>query len=279
MQAATIRSISTRSVLAWLYLGLCGVLPALAQSPAPSGPQVESAAGLAAAAARQIGICQCIDDKSALHLLRCIPGAAACQAACASPHYAFVPQSGALAQCAHNELYVVLPNADGRPGSGAISVEEAGTSTLLDRPYGAAVMLRGQKAAEVAVGASQVQTIFHRAFSARPLLPSRFVLSFPLGGVDPLPEAAAEYRKVLDDIKRRSVYQVEVIGYTDTVADAPFNEKLGLQRADRIRRNLIRDGVGAAAIFVASRGKTDLLVPTPDQVAEERNRRVEITVR
>lgn len=83
----------------------------------------------------------------------------------------------------------------------------------------------------------------------------------------------------IGQVKTASGEATIVRGYTDTVADAGFNEKLGLERADRIRRALIRDGVGERTISVASRGKTDLLVPTPDQVAEPHNRRVEVTVR
>lgn len=228
--------------------------------------------------ARRFGLCQCLDDKASV-TLRCMAGTAACEGSCGSTHYAFVPLgSDALRRCEPNELYVVLPNADGRPGSGAISVEQGGTSTLLDQPYAAAAT-RGKRSGTIDVGASEVQTIFQHALAARPMLPSRFVLLFPLGGTQPLPDSALEYRKILDDIKKRPVYEVQVIGYTDTLADPGFDQRLGMQRAEGVRRALIRDGVADTAIAVASRGKTDLLVPTGDQVAEQRNRRVEVTVR
>ena len=93
------------------------------------------------------------------------------------------------------------------------------------------------------------------------------------------PESAQQYRAVFDDIKRRPVYQVEVIGYTDTLGTQAYNQKLSLKRAESIRDRLIHDGLSASSISVAGRGELDPAVPTAPQTSEPRNRRVEITVR
>jgi len=87
------------------------------------------------------------------------------------------------------------------------------------------------------------------------------------------------YRAVFDDIKQRPVYQVEVVGHTDTVGDLRTNQRLSLVRAAAIRERLIRDGIEPNAIVTSGRGKLDPIVPTGDQVAEPRNRCVVITVR
>jgi OOP family OmpA-OmpF porin len=42
---------------------------------------------------------------------------------------------------------------------------------------------------------------------------------------------------------------------------------------------LVAQGIAASSIVAVGRGKRELLVPTPDGVAEPRNRRVEIVVR
>lgn len=84
---------------------------------------------------------------------------------------------------------------------------------------------------------------------------------------------------MFEDIKRRPVYQVEVIGYTDTTGTQELNQRLSLQRAQAVRDLLAKDGVAAASISAAGRGKLDPEVPTADQVNEPRNRRVVITVR
>jgi len=58
-----------------------------------------------------------------------------------------------------------------------------------------------------------------------------------------------------------------------------FRFDLGLRRAVMVRNLLISAGVDAAQIQVTSLGETDLLVHTPDETAEPRNRRVDIIVR
>jgi outer membrane protein OmpA-like peptidoglycan-associated protein len=42
---------------------------------------------------------------------------------------------------------------------------------------------------------------------------------------------------------------------------------------------LLKNGVDSKIILVSSHGKGNLLVPTPEGVAEARNRRVEVVVR
>jgi outer membrane protein OmpA-like peptidoglycan-associated protein len=84
---------------------------------------------------------------------------------------------------------------------------------------------------------------------------------------------------VIEDVKQRPAYQVEVVGHTDTLGDLRANQALSLARAATIRSALVRDGVDRGAISIAGRGKLDLLVPTADQVSEPLNRCVVVTVR
>jgi outer membrane protein OmpA-like peptidoglycan-associated protein len=181
-----------------------------------------------------------------------------------------------LAGCPRQALFVVLPGEEG--GAGAITVDDGQTMTTLDQPYAAAES-RGGSSEPVEESRENIGVIFRRAIAAQPILPHHFRLYFILGSDRLTRESAVAYRSVFNDIEQRPVYQVEVIGYTDTLGDLPSNRALSLSRATAIRATLVRDGVDRGAISVAGRGKLDLLVPTPDHVAEPRNRRVEITVR
>jgi len=181
------------------------------------------------------------------------------------------------AGCAQRQAYfVVLPNADG--SSGAITVSDGQNSVLLDKPYAASEEKRGAVTATTS-DSQQVQQIFGSALAAQPILPSHFRLYFFRDTETLTPESVVEYKKVFEDIKRRSVYQVEVIGYTDTLGTQQHNQELSLKRADAIRDRLVHDGLSATSISVAGRGELDSAVPTAAQVSEPRNRRVEITVR
>lgn len=184
----------------------------------------------------------------------------------------------ALTGCQQQELYVVLPNADGSPGSGAISVSDGRTTTALDKPFAAAELRQGA-AARIDLGSGDAHAIFNQAKAARPILPHRFRLYFLLGSDELTPESLAAYRGVFDDVKARRAYEIEVIGHTDTLGNQPYNQQLSMARAAAIRDRLVGDGFAAGDIAIAGRGKLDLLVPTGDQVAEPRNRRVEILVR
>ncbi|MFZ0680282.1 OmpA family protein [Candidatus Binatus sp.] len=182
-----------------------------------------------------------------------------------------------LASCSSRQsLFVVLPNPDG--SSGAVTIEDGQKSVLLDHPY-AAGEVRGGVAAPVKVDQAQVQQIFGNALSAQPILPAHFVLYFEKDSDTLTPESKLQYQAVFADIKRRSVYEVEVIGHTDTLGTVPHNQQLSMTRAVMIRDRLEHDGINAKSISVAGRGQLDLAVVTADQVAEPRNRRVEITVR
>jgi outer membrane protein OmpA-like peptidoglycan-associated protein len=182
-----------------------------------------------------------------------------------------------LASCSSRQsLFVVLPNPDG--SSGAVTIEDGQKSVVLDQPY-AAGEVRGGVAAPVKVDQAQVQQIFGNALAAQPVLPSHFVLYFEKDSDTLTPASQQQYAAVFADIKRRPVYEIEVIGHTDTLGSQPHNQKLSMSRAEMIRDRLVHDGISPKSISVAGRGQLDLAVKTADQVAEPKNRRVEITVR
>lgn len=191
----------------------------------------------------------------------------------------FALEVGAAAEeSAAQERYVVLPNADGRPDSGAITVTRGDAATTLDQPYAAAELRDGQTAS-VTMDEEQAQAIFHQALAARPAFPAHFRLNFQIDSDQMTPESAADYPAVIADIKKRQVFEVELIGYTDTLADETHNKRLSLERANAIRRALIKDGVDAKLITAEGRGQTELLVPEAKNVGEPRNRRVEVNIR
>ncbi len=161
-----------------------------------------------------------------------------------------------LTGCPRQELYVVFPNADGRPGAGAISVNEGNTRTVLDQPF-ASAEARGGQAAAIPPDPTEAQTVFKQAIAARPPLPAHFRLYFFLDTALLTPASGSAYQTVLENTKQRPAYEVEIVGYTDT----------------------LWGGVDPKAITIAGRGERDPLVVTGDQVPEPRNRRVEITIR
>jgi OOP family OmpA-OmpF porin len=78
------------------------------------------------------------------------------------------------------------------------------------------------------------------------------------------------------NVQQGQVAHIDVTGYTDTTGTARYNQRLSEQRAATVRAELIKDGVSADQIVTHARGKTDLAVPTADNVNEPRNRRAVI---
>ena len=77
----------------------------------------------------------------------------------------------------------------------------------------------------------------------------------------------------------RPAPEVVLIGHSDRVGKLEDNDRLSLRRAEAMRKALIEVGVAGTAIDVAGRGEREPLVATADDVAEARNRRVEISIR
>jgi outer membrane protein OmpA-like peptidoglycan-associated protein len=78
---------------------------------------------------------------------------------------------------------------------------------------------------------------------------------------------------------------IEIVGHADTTGKDPHNEELGQKRADRVREALEKklapregDKPLTLAWSVRSAGEKELLIPTPDETLEPRNRAVEVRV-
>ena len=182
-----------------------------------------------------------------------------------------------LSACASRQaLFTVLPNPDG--SAGAVTVDDGQNSLTLDKPYAASEIVKGS-AQTVAMDDAQVQQIFGSALAAQPISPARFRLYFKSDTDVMTPDSEGLYKSVFDDIKRRPVYEVEVVGHTDTTGELKYNQTLSRTRAVFIREKLIHDGLDPKSISVAGRGPLDPRVKTADNVPEQLNRRVEITVR
>ena len=183
-----------------------------------------------------------------------------------------------LAGCATKPqgTVVLLPDAQGKDT--AVIVKQAEGELLLDKPY-AAAQLTSRGPLKGTTSAEQVQAQFGDALAARPLAPAEFTLYFIEGKDEFTDESRRAIDSVLVEIARRPVPDVLVIGHTDTVGTDAFNDVLSKQRGEVVRKALLARGIQIENVVVVGRGKREPIVPTADNVAEPRNRRVEILVR
>ena len=109
--------------------------------------------------------------------------------------------------------------------------------------------------------------------------PARFTLYFLEGTTRLTAESEPELKRVFAEIARRPGAEVQITGHTDTVGKDSDNDTLSRKRAADILDALIAQGLEPKISRAVGRGKRELLVQTPDNTAEPRNRRVEVTVR
>lgn len=182
-----------------------------------------------------------------------------------------------LAGCATPKgAVVLLPERDGR--ATAVVVEQGAQQVALTQPYAAAHLTSGGPKAYQS-SAEEVKTYFAAALAAQPLPPAQFTLYFVEGKDEFTDESKRTLDGVLAAIANRPVPDLVVIGHTDTVGSDAFNDTLSRQRAEVVRNALLARGIAGDKVVSIGRGKREPIVPTPDGVAEPRNRRVEILVR
>jgi outer membrane protein OmpA-like peptidoglycan-associated protein len=175
-------------------------------------------------------------------------------------------------------IVLVADPDDGRVGSATVST-----------PQGSVELTTGQHATRVVTGQAptapspradeEIQRRFGDAMAARALAAREFLLYFEIGGDTLTPASQALVAEIVEFVRLRPAPDVSVIGHTDTTGEAEPNFELGMRRATLIRDLLVKSGLDPAQVDVASHGEADLLVPTPNNTEEAKNRRVEVTVR
>lgn len=174
-------------------------------------------------------------------------------------------------------LVVLVPDAAGKVG--AVSVKSAQGETVINSAYASATTTGNAAPVTGSFSATQVQQTFGETAGALPPPPMSFTLNFLEGRDEYTPESRQTIETVLSELAKRPAAEIAVIGHTDRVGALEYNDKLSLQRAERVRADFLKRGVAERAISVAGRGEREPLVATADEVAEARNRRVEINIR
>jgi len=174
-------------------------------------------------------------------------------------------------------MVVLVPDAGGKVG--AVSVKSAQGETVINNAYASATTTGNAAPVTGSSSAAQVQQTFGESAKALPPPPVSYTLNFLEGRDEYTPESRQNAENVLRELAKRPAAEITVIGHTDRVGALEYNDKLSLQRAERVRADFIKRGVAEHSISVAGRGEREPLVATADEVAEARNRRVEINIR
>jgi outer membrane protein OmpA-like peptidoglycan-associated protein len=202
--------------------------------------------------------------------------------------FLFICSCGSFVACAklareepqrpRQDLAALLPDSDGTVGRARVS-NTMGSVDLTDARAATRISPDQPPSSVVVLSEDDVQREFGEALAALPPAPQTFTLYYEFESDDLTPESKALLGRTLQAVKERPVPDVLVVGHTDTTGAPGPNFQLALRRANAVRGLLLTAGLPDNAVAVASHGESQLLVPTPDDTYEPRNRRVLITVR
>ena len=186
-----------------------------------------------------------------------------------------------ISACVSTTQVVLLPNPDGKVGSLEVSSEKGTDPQTLDKPWQATEtsVLTGAPGTPKIMDEKEVKEIFGQAMAARPLPPVSYIMYFSQGSAELTADSKNLLLAALEAIALRSSTHVNVIGHSDSVGPAQYNDKLSGKRAQAVVDAMVARGVDRKNIEITNHGKASPLIPTPDGVAEPRNRRVEINIR
>jgi outer membrane protein OmpA-like peptidoglycan-associated protein len=176
---------------------------------------------------------------------------------------------------------VLLPNPDGKVGSLEVASVKGTDPQTLDKPWQATEtsVLTGAPGTPKVMDEKEVKAIFGKALVARPLPPVSYIMYFSKDSAELTADSRDLLLEALEAIALRSSTHVTVIGHSDSVGSAQYNDKLSARRARVVVDAMVARGVDSKIIEVTNHGKANPLIPTPDRVPEPQNRRVEINIR
>ena len=177
---------------------------------------------------------------------------------------------------------VLLPDPDGKVG--VIKVVTEGGSQILDKPgYSTQIEdLSKPPIAPTPINEKEIMNVFGPTLSAQPDLMGRFILFilyFESDTTKLTHEAQGLFPEVVRAIKSRKSKEIYVLGHTDRVGTEVYNIGLSSKRAYYIRDRLVSNGIKSSALVVSFHGEAIPLGYTEDEIAEPRNRRVEVIVK
>jgi outer membrane protein OmpA-like peptidoglycan-associated protein len=178
-----------------------------------------------------------------------------------------------------HQSIVLVPDPAGHVGAaevrtavGAQMLQKSGDMT---RTKGASAAPSTPTTAETAF----INTTFGEALAVEPPPAQTFTLLFENGSAVLRADSLGQLDEIAAASHRRMAVRVSISGHTDAVGSDKLNDGLARARTEEVKQQLLRRRVSPELILTSSHGKGNPLIPTPDGVAEPRNRRVVVIVR
>lgn len=178
--------------------------------------------------------------------------------------------------CASQSI-ILVPDSDGHVGKAEVSnaagmqiLEKSGDMTRSSGTGGAL-------SAVTTASPDFIASTFREALAIEPPPALVFTLMFESGSTL-TPDSQSTLPAIVSASLKPSTISIRISGHTDATGSDKLNDALSLERANEIKNLLTQKGVKPSLISVSSHGKNNPAIPTPDGIAEPRNRRVVVIV-
>ena len=182
-----------------------------------------------------------------------------------------------LSACSHTTV-ILLPDEDGKVG--AITLKAAGNSRVVDRVYRPVKVGNWlpMMDSENPLTESELNSAYAPLLKAQPARSIRYLLYFDTDSTKLVEPSRAIIPQIMIRIRSKLPTDVTIIGHTDTTGPEAHNAQLSFYRAQTVERLLRAEMRSSDQVTIKAFGSRGLLVPTPPNVDEPRNRNVEILI-
>lgn len=198
-------------------------------------------------------------------------------------HPLFAVSFLALAGCAMGTSVSLFPGEKTPKGeqneTGAVVVLDASTGqdvAVLDRANSRTGVNR-RRVSVKSVAPERLDAQYGALLAALPRQPVVINLYFKEGSTDLVDESVVP--TLFDEIKSRPGVDIQIVGHTDTTGSDELNDRLSAERAEQIKTKLAGLGLDINLTRTSGRGERELAEHTADNVANDKNRRVQVIVR
>ncbi len=102
---------------------------------------------------------------------------------------------------------------------------------------------------------------------------------FPVESADMKPQSEALLDEMARALKEHPRFRIEIAGHTDSSGLASYNLKLSQDRADSVKRALVRRGVASGRLVAKGYGEDRPVAPNLTRAGRAKNRRVDFNIR
>ncbi|WP_413438759.1 OmpA family protein [Sulfuriferula sp. GW1] len=183
-----------------------------------------------------------------------------------------------VAGCTAGTTFILMPDETGMVG--AITIKTSSDFRVINQAYNPVRITEGSTkiTSTHALTEAQVKEEFAHLINAQPSPPASFVIHFATESSALSEKSRLALPRIIASIKARAPAEVTIIGHTDTTGTDNLNNRLAYKRAKAVE-DAIKDSLPPGlTLSIEAYGSKTLLIPTPTNVDEQRNRAVEILI-